>query len=294
MHGGRARSFFLILSLALAVQACGGARPHTAPTPPLALKGPAFPVDGAKIAPDRERACAQIERLQAPPERYPMAAEDAGMLPDDFEAIRRTLDGLDVAVTFRDSNPASFPHLRAGMESKGHDVMTKTFTLESLPPGFAYLAGTVSTLDAKPKRGEIISDPLSKRYLTPAGNPLTGDYDMMDMLGADGQRVVGESARDLEVREALNAGLPLRGTPAHRVDRIKHGAQAEYANFLREMARKGHAETAHPELLAPEAPLTLFDQKGRIYRFGAVEEELNFYRCSGAGAPPEWNIVVRP
>jgi hypothetical protein len=284
----------LVLVLALAAHACGGARRQTAPTPPLALRGPAFHVDSTRIAPDRERACAQFERLQAPPERYAVAAEDAGMLPDDFEAIRRTLDRLHVAVTFRDSNPASFPHLRAGMESKGHDVMTKTFTLESLPPGFEYLAGTVSTLDAKPPRGEIIRDPLSKRYLTPEGKPLTGDYDMMDVLGNDGSRVAGESARDLEVREALNAGLPLRGTPPHRVDRIKHGAQAEYANFLREMVRKGHAETPHPELLAPEAPLTLFDQRGRIYRFGAVEEELNFYRCSGAGTPPEWNIVANP
>jgi hypothetical protein len=274
--------------------ACGTAHRPTAPAALVGLEGPAFPVAAAAIAPDRDRACADTGQLRVPPERYAAAAEDAGMLPDDFEAIRQTLDRLDTAVTFRDTNQASWPHLRAGMESKGHDVMTKTFTRESLPPGFEFLAGTVSTLDAKPRAGEVIADPLSKRYLTPAGQPLTSDYDMMDMLGKDGGRVIGESARDLAVREAINAGLPWRGAPPHRVDRVKHGAQAEYANFLREMARQGHREAPHAELLAPEAPLTLFDQEGRIFRFSAVAEELNFYRCAGAGVPPEWNIVKTP
>ena len=289
----RSRHFLLALSLAVAAQACGGARQEPPAPPALVFKGPAFTVDATKLAPDSTIACADSNQLLVPAEQYAVAAEEAGMLPDDFEAIRRTLDGLDVTVSFRDSNQASFPHLRAGMESKGHDVLTKTFTRDSLPPGFEYLAGTVSTLAAKPKPGEMISDPLSKRYLTPDGHPLTSDYDMMDMIGADGRRIAGETATDLAVREAINAGLPLRGTPPHRVNRVMHGAQAAYADYLRDAARKGHAETAVTTLFAPEAPLTLLDRQGRVYRFHAVEDELNFYRCAGAGTPPEWNVVAR-
>lgn len=259
---------------------------------PERLRGPAVWLDGSKLAASQAQACTAIQPLLVPADQRAVAAREAGVLTDDFEALVATTGALHVIVTLRDSNPACEPHLRAGMESKGHDVLTKTFTAESLPDGFKDLAGTVSTLPAKPGPGVILSDPRSKQYLTKDGQPLTGDYDLMDMLWPGGRRITGESADDLRVREALNAGLPLRGSPPHRVDRIKHGAQAEYPNYLRAIARQGRSEEPHPELDEPESPLTALAVRD-VYRLPRMEDVMNFYRCEGAPLPPEWNVKVR-
>ena len=269
------------------------AQPAAAPAAAV-MKGPVVFIDGARVPPDRRDACNGIAPLRVAPEQYDTAAGDAGMLTDDFDALRKAADTLDVDVTFRDSNRACAPHLRAGVESKGHDVLTKTFTVESLPKGFEYLAGTVSILDAKPKAGEVLADPMAKRYLTKEGQPLTCDYDLMDVIDAGGARIVGETDRDVAVRTTLNAGLPPRGDPPHHVDRVKHGAQAEYPAYLRAQAGLGHAETTHVELFAPDHPITLLDHEGHVFRLREVEDALNFYRCAGAGVPAEWNIQPRP
>ena len=285
----------VILVVALLLQACAGGLHDAkeARSSPTAWRGPVVVVDPSRVADTRDAACARITPLLIPIDHYANAALSAGMLPDDFAALRTTIDGLNLAVTFRDSNQACAPHLRAGLESKGHDVMTKTFTAESLPKGFEWLAGTVSTLEHKPKAGEMVSDPMSKRYFDKKGEPLTCDYDMMDIIATDGSRIEGESAQDLELRGALNAALPPRGAPPRHVDRIKHGAQAGYPSFLRAVARAGRAEKPHFDLMQPEKPLTLFDQEGKVYRFNEVEDALNYYRCAGAGLPPEGNVQTR-
>lgn len=298
MHS-HTRNASLVLVLALFTGACGEAAPEQrgrieSPKPALETwRGPEVVVDGARLAKDRDSACASTEKLRISLEKLAEMADAAGMLPDDLESLRGTVDRLDIAVTLRDSNHACKPHLLAGMESKGHDVMTKTFVLESLPKGFEHLAGTVSTLVQKPHPGEVLSDPLSLRYLTKDGKPLTCDYDLMDVIGVDGSRIVGESPRDLEIREQLNVGLPLRGEPPHRVDRIKHGAQAEYPNYLRAIERHGQKEEVHLELMRPEHPVTLIDKDGKVYRLVELEDALNFYQCIGASLPPEWNLAVR-
>jgi hypothetical protein len=117
--------------------------------------------------------------------------------------------------------------------------LTRTFTEESLDADHKYLAGTVSTLPEKPAPGVVLHDPLAHRHLNREGLPLTCDYDLMDVIESDGQRIAGESSRDLEARHALNANLPLRGDPPHHVDRVMHGAQAEYPTYLRVMSAKG-------------------------------------------------------
>ena len=255
-------------------------------------KGPRVTINAAKLGSDQKQACARVELTRVLPEDYIRIAQAIGILEDDFASIRGTTEHLRVTVTFRDSNPACAPHLRAGVMSKGHDVLTKTFTEESLPTDYKYLAGTVSKLAEKPGRGVVLNDPMSLRYLTPEGLPLTCDYDLMDMIELDGQRVSGESARDLEVRNALNAGLPQRGDPPHHLDRIMHGAQAEYPEYLRSMEAKGHHERLITQLMKPESPLTAIDHKGTTYRLMEIEDTFNFYRCHNVPLPAEWDVSL--
>lgn len=257
---------------------------------PAQLKGPAVKVQLTKLAQTQEQACAKIIPLLIPTSAYKFTAEEAGILADDFLSLQQTVADQRITITVRDVNKSCAPHLRAGLASKGHEVLTKTFTAESLPPEYQSLAGTVSTLTEKPKPGEKIKDPLSKRYLTKDGNPLTCDYDLMDMARADGQRIEGESAEDLEIRKTLNEHLPWRGQPPSPVLRIMHGVQAEYSNYLRAAARHHHEEQPIIKLNEPETPLTAFTYNGEIYRLQQIEDALNFYRCHNISIPAEWNI----
>jgi hypothetical protein len=254
------------------------------------LKGSAIKVHMKKIAQNQPQACAEIKPFQVPVAHYTQAAQQAGILPDDFVSLSKTVTEQHVTISVRDVNQSCEPYLRAGYPSKGHDVLTKTFTEESLPPQFKYLAGTVSTLEQKPKAGEQVIDPLSKRYFTRDGNVLTCDYDLMDVARADGQRVEGESEDDLLLRQKLNQNLPWRGQPAQPVTRIMHGAQAEYSNYLRARAKQDVIEQPLLWLNQPEYPLTVFSYNGEVFRLPTVEDVLNFYRCQNIVVPAEWNI----
>lgn len=278
-------SLFLALLL---LPGCAG--PGPAPTHPEAAKGPPVTVDAQRLGQDRSQACDRVAGSRVEPREQDRAARAAGILEGDLVAMRTTARALGVTVTFRDSNPACAPHLRAGMASKGHDVLTKTFTAASLPPRFRYLAGTVSTLTRKPDPGVVLEDPLAKRHLTPRGEPLTCDYDLMDLIAADGSRIPGESGRDLEVREKLNAALPPRGDPPRSVKRIMHGAQAEYPAYLRSRADQGRPEPPITQILRPESPLTVLDHQGRVHRLQELEDVLNYYRCHQVPLPPEWDL----
>jgi len=101
---------------------------------------------------------------------------------------------------------------------------------------------------------------------------------VMDELEASGARIAGESPADVALRRELNAALPdtARG---HR-DRIMHGAQAAYPEYAYQ----------HPEepvldiLFKPEAPLTVFDYDGAVYRLETVVEALKaFTTATGLG-----------
>lgn len=275
--------FILILSFFFTLQGCVN-------TPFLTveqLKGSLVVVQEKKLAQTAPQACDSLKSLHIPATDYPKTAKTAGILPEDLLSLRQTTMQMQIILTIREVNSSCEPYLRAGYPSKGHDVLTKTFTAESLPPEYQYLAGTVSTLDEKPKKGQILKDPLSKRYLTRDGNPLTCDYDLMDMAKAGGERVKGQSEEDLAIRHELNKNLPWRGTPSAPVIRIMHGAQAEYANYLRSI---NFREKPLLNIDRPEAPLTALTYKGDVYRLQEIEDALNFYRCYEIEIPPEWNI----
>jgi hypothetical protein len=254
------------------------------------LKGSLVRVQSKKLAQNQQDACSTINTLRVSETDYPAAATEAGILPDDFLSLQKTITQLQIIVSIRDANQSCAPHLQAGMASKGHQVLTKTFSENNLSSEYKYLAGTVSTLAQRPKPGEKIKDPLTKQYLTADGKPLTCDYDLMDVAQANGQRVQGESTEDLEIRQKLNENLPWRGQPPHPVVRIMHGAQAEYSNYLRFVAAKGDVEPPILSLNKPEAPLTAMTNTGTVYRLQAIEDALNFYLCHHIEIPAEWNL----
>jgi hypothetical protein len=287
---------------------------------PAELQGPLIVVDASKLAKSQAEACDMMREKAVPNAScasHAEAAVKAGILQQDYDAMRRTCQAKNVTCSFRDTNAACTPHLAAGMESKGHDVLTKTFPEENLKPEDKHLAGTVSTLDKKPPKGEIIDNAPTKQHGPP---PLTGDYDMMDMLDSNGKRIKGESPQDHAVRKQLNDALP-PAADGKQHDRIKHGAQAEYGNYMRsphvqernqrhqehndhvdELVKRSkitkeegenlklEVEKPISSLMKPEKPLTVFDKDGKVYRLETEEDAMNFYKCKGAEIPPEWHV----
>jgi hypothetical protein len=248
--------------------------------PPSSPQGaPVVVVDRAKLAPTREEACRRVATKEV--KDPAQGALGAGMLLADYEGFRSALVKLHATVTFRDSNPACIPHLAAGVQSKGHDILQKTWDASNLLPEDQNLAGLVSNLMVKPPKGQKVAHP---QLTLKNGEPVTGDHDMMDMLEPDGARIPGETPRDLEIRAALNAAAA--PTPRGHRDRVMHGCQAAYAQY----AKLHPEESVIAVLLKPEAPLTAFDQDGKVYHLETVEDDLDFYRCKGAALVPEWDV----
>lgn len=236
-------------------------------------------VDKARLSGTRGDACRRFAAAEVTDAAH--GAAEAGMLLPDYEGFRSVVQKLHVTITFRDSNPACAPHLAAGVQSKGHDILQKTWDASNLLPEDQSLAGLVSNLMAHPPPGEKISHP---QLTLKDGEPVTCDHDMMDMLEADGRRIPGEAPRDLEIRAALNAAVA--PTPRGHRDRVMHGCQAAYAQYIR----------LHPDepvitiLFKPEAPLTVFDHDGKTYHLAKLEDVLDFYVCKGAGLATEWDV----
>jgi hypothetical protein len=166
------------------------------------------------------------------------------------------------------------------VKSKGLKVKQKTFTKESLPESHKEQAGLVSTLMKKPGDGEILSGDQLMPYKTKNGEPLTGDYDMHEMIDAtSGERIMGETDRDLDLRKALNAKIGSK--------RIMHGSQAGYMEYCEK-----YGEEPKPELMQPDPPVTVVDGKEPVtfYQLDSDEQLLNMYNCKGTEVPSHWNF----
>jgi hypothetical protein len=236
-------------------------------------------VDARRLTDDRDEACARVARLEVMDDAT--GAGRAGMLEADYRAIRGVAQSTDITLTFRDSNPSCVPHLAAGVRSKPHEVLQKTWDPSNLDAAHANLAGLVSNLLKKPPRGEVIPDP---QLTLRDGEPLTCDYDLMDEIEIDGTRVPGETPRDLRIRSALNDAIP--PTPLGHRDRVLHGAQTGYSAYL--LLHPDEAELT--ALFKPEAPLIAFRREGRVLFLETVEDALNFYRCEGTKPLDVWNV----
>lgn len=251
---------------------------------PAEIQGPLVTIAASGVGKSQEEACDKLKEKEV--KDHKKGAKDAGMLEDDYEAIRKTCRRENATISFRDTNPACAPHLAAGVPSKGHDVLQKTWESCNLPADKQGMAGLVSDLFKKPPRDHLCLKP---NLTMQNGKPLTGDYDMMDVLDGSGRRIQGESPRDLQLRDSLNRSLPHRGQPPGPVDRIKHGAQSEYANYL----EKHPGEAPCKDLFKPEKPLTVFDKDGKVYRLESHEDVMNFYKCKGAEIPANWNLEFK-
>lgn len=244
-------------------------------TSPAEMQGPQV---GTGATPGDQEACDKLADKEITNDKE--GAEKAGMRQKDYKSFKTTCQKNDCSVTFRDTNPDCVPHIEAGLESKGCEWQTKTFPGKSLKEEDKRFAGLVSdNLEKKPlppPEGALIENPgehIAGGY--PPG--ITGDYDMMDTLDSTGQRMAGQSE---ELQKSLNQGLkPLdNGMPSP--ERIKHGPQSAYGDYL----GKNPATNPHtfPEI---ESPLTAFEKDGRVFRLESPEDVENYYKCKGCGKP---------
>ncbi|MBI5548921.1 MAG: hypothetical protein HY901_33990 [Deltaproteobacteria bacterium] len=273
----RANRLLSPLILVASLVACAHGVPGTA-----AVRGqaPRVVVELVKLGASQEQACERIAHREVKDRTGTALA--AGMLAGDYEALAQVAQEQHVTVTFRSGNPACLPHLFAGVQSKPHEILQKTWDAVNLRPQDQHLAGLVSDQLKKPPQDVVIDTP---QLTLKDGEPVTCDYDLMDLIEDDGGRVPGEGSRDLRVRAALNARLP--PTPRGHRDRVMHGAQTAYRDYLAQHA--GERELF--SLYKPEAPLTAMGSEGRGWRLETVEDVLNFYRCRGVGLPAEWDVV---
>lgn len=242
---------------------------------------PQVVVDAAALAPSREEACRRSAGKAV--DDHLLSARTAGMLPQDFAAIRGAVRSMGIMATFRDSNPACLPHLAAGVQSKPHDLLQKSWDESNLLSEDRHLAGLISDKTVRPPKGEKVSNPRLTFY---RGEPVTCDYDLMDLIEADGRRIAGESSRELEIRGGINRAIP--PTPRGHRDRVMHGSQAGYGDYL----RMHPEEKPLPRLYRPESPLTAFSQDGTVYRLESISDVLNYYLCINAGLAPEWDVEL--
>ena len=171
----------------------------------------------------------------------------------------------------------------AGVQSKPHAVLQKTWDISNLLPQDEHKAGLVSNLMKKPPKGAKVADPQLAMY---KGAAVTCDYDLMDLAESSGDRIPGESAREIEVREAFNRSIPPT-VLGHR-DRVMHGSQAGYRDYV--MLHTDEAVMIG--LFRPEAPVTAFSHSGTIFRLESIESVLDFYRCYRIPLQAEWNVEM--
>ncbi|MCB1790421.1 MAG: DUF4150 domain-containing protein [Gammaproteobacteria bacterium] len=242
------------------------------------LQGPVVVIDVSKLGSTQEEACDKLAENEV--KDHDKAAEDAGMLKEDYDALRDVAGDNNVLASFRDTNKDCLPHLKAGVPSKGHDVLEKTWSSANLPADKQGYAGLVSTRLSKPGAGEVIANP--KRRLK-NGGPLTGDYDMHDLISSgSGNRIRGGSAREQRLIDRMNDAIP------GDQPRVMHGPQANYGDFVKQSGEK-----PVPKLFAPDPPVTAMDGKtkpAKVYRLESNEDIVNMYRCKGTNMPEEWNI----
>jgi hypothetical protein len=239
--------------------------------------GPPRNVEAKKVKATQEEACDELGKSEVSEAE---AAEKGGIDPEHMDAIKKVCKKENAVVSFRKSNPDCIPHMKNGVKSKGLKVKQKTFTKESLPESHKEQAGLVSTLMKKPGDGEILSGDQLMPYKTKNGEPLTGDYDMHEMIDAtSGERIMGETDRDLDLRKALNAKIGSK--------RIMHGSQAGYMEYCEK-----YGEEPKPELMQPDPPVTVVDGKEPVtfYQLDSDEQLLNMYNCKGTEVPSHWNF----
>lgn len=210
---------------------------------------PPVPLDTAQIGKTQQEACDKLEENKVTD--HDQAAQDAGMLQEDYDAIRDVCHDQDAMVSFRDTNQACMDRLREGVPSKGPEISAHT-QADGLVEGFDHL---------------------------------TGDYDMHDTItSSTGSRIRGGSSKEARLIERFNEAIP------GDQPRVMHGSQANYGDYLRknpDVTPKPKILQPDPPITAFDGKSKPAD----VYRLKNNEDIMNMYKCKGTEPPEEWNLV---
>jgi len=285
-----------------------GSGPPNAFTP-AEMQGPHVAIDTTALGKDQREACEKLKEKEVPkpPETEADVARKAGMQNDDFQSYKKVCEEEQVAVSFRDTNPACMDHLANNdIASKGHDVLSKTFEKDALPDGDKDLAGLVSILDKKPEKlfddkGKLTKEAIEALpkgvdpdsitsakdllYRDSEGRLLTGDYDMADIFDNDGNKIGGgglkDPTRENDLIDKMNRAA---GSDQGKQPRIKHGAQANFDDFVH--SDEGRKEMRHLKKEGKDFPSSLNQPGVKVGKQGELIEGMTMIDGSHKPGPP--------
>ncbi len=104
---------------------------------------------------------------------------------------------------------------------------------------------------------------------------ITGDYDMHDLayIPRDPIKRGAVIMPSLAVKEGLNASLNGSIRPHSEFDRIQHGPQADYINYIQAHRR----EEMNPELMKMDPPVAMCGPDGKWYLLDSQEDVREYY-----------------
>ncbi len=278
---------------------CGSDPPNTvspaeAQPPMMGMAGP--------DAEAQDAACERMGHLKVVDRDK--AATDCGMVPEHAKGISATCKRTGRSVTFRSTNEHSSKHIGKNLPAKGCDVSQKTISKNTFPSASSDHQGKIDRLGLRGLVGAYDADkkligvkttdshiPFDQITSTPPPpiDVYTGDYDAHDMFSKGGAKIRDGSTEEKNFRRNLNRNT--RGT-GKRTEMIRHGPQANYADYAR---RKGKKPV--PSLLLPdvskEEPLLCFDANGEMYLINNEDDLKKYYTCKGQEIPPEWKEPKR-
>lgn len=162
---------------------------------------------------EKREACKALEKNKMD---KGAAQKQSGQLPEHFDANCKTAQNKNVAVTFRDTNPACADHIRSGVPSKPLSIKDKTGKAGEVFGDGSSAAGLV-----KDKAGNPV---------TLGGSKVTGDYDMHDMIDmGTGKSIPGGSAAEAGMIDSLNKGMK-GAAPGATNPMVNHGPWSEWKN----------------------------------------------------------------
>jgi hypothetical protein len=241
----------------------GGSSENTPPTPCTQSPNPGTGADGSaggaggkgrakkdkgkkgdKKKGEKKKACRELEKKRIDRDT---AQKNSGQLKEHFDANCKTARDTNSTFCFRNSNPACKPHIANGVQTKPMSIKDKT--------------GLDGLVKGKDGQNVLLN-----------GKPVTGDYDLHDMLDASGRSIPGGSRQERSMINALNDGMA-KAYPRGSKPMVNHGPWTEWDN-----AKRGLADRT---ALSPKGG-TVITPDGKFYDLRNEQDWENFRKCKGA------------